>query len=765
MAGVSIVGRSLPRVDALDKVTGRAQYCADISMPGLLHGGLVRSPIRHGLLRTLDVAEALRVPGVRAVLTAQDIPGKRLYGAPYEDHPVFAYDRLRFIGDPIALVVADTPEALTTALGLVHLEYDELPTVLSSEEAMQPQATILHPGGNLVARHRLEHGDVSVGFHQAAHIVVGEYHTDWQDHAFIELPAVLAYPEGEGVVVVAPSQNPFSVRGVVAQTLALAPEQVRIVQPEIGGSFGGKNDFIYHLSAQVALAAWRLQCPVRVIIPREESMLAGNKRHPMTIWHRTGLTADGRICAAEVRIVADGGAYASISPFVLWRAVTHACGAYEVPHARVTGEVYYTNNVPASAMRGFGSTQAIFAAERHMDRIAVALGMDPVELRRRNLLRPGSTMITGEQVSASIGLEAALDRALELSGWSEQREAPGTGWRRKGLGLALSLHGVSLGADEGRDFAGAILILAPDGRIVCQTGMTDLGTGVRTALAQIIAESIGVAVEAVEVRRVDTSLSPNSNKTVASRSTFMGGMAAHRAARELRDRLEEVAARCLQAERSQISLVDGCFRHAQRPGEPGLTLADLATWACGEGLTLESRVHHELPLLTWDSTTGQGQAFYTYGYGAQVAEVTVDEATGKVDVERLTVVVDCGRAINPSALVGQICGGAAMGAGYALLEDLGLEGGHIASCNLDTYLLMTAADIGEIRADWVEAPDEQGPYGAKGIAELTAIGVAPSIVNAIHAATGQPIDDIPATLERVFLGCRLRKPKNPVHGG
>lgn len=761
---MSVVGQRLARVDACDKVTGRATYTADIRLPDQLHAGLVRSPVPHGGLLGVDPGEALQVPGVLAVFTAEDIPGKLDYGAPYEDHPILAYERVRFVGDPVAIVVAESREALARALPLVRVAYEEYPAVTTLAEAMAEEAPKVHAGGNRIERHQITRGDVEAGFREAATIVEGEYKTDWQEHAYLEPEAVIAYLDEEGkLTVLAPSQNPFSVRGVVAQTLGLGADKVRVVQPEIGGSFGGKNDFVYQLSAQAALATWHLRRPVRIALSRQESILAGNKRHPTVIRHRTGVTEDGRICAAEVCILADGGAYAATSPFVMWRAVTHACGPYAIPNVRAWAEAYYTNNVPAASMRGFGSTQAICAAERHMDRVARALGMDPVEFRRRNLLCAGSTTITGDELKSSVGLEKALDRALELSGIYERRRAasaslPTDPHRKKGFGVALSHYGVGLGAGEGRDYAGATLELADDGRIVCETGMTDLGTGVLTAYTQIISETLGVPPEGVVVHRLDTLLSPESNKTVASRSTFVGGMAVHKAALDLRQRLLDAAAKSMGIARHDVRLEEGQFRGRKGLVRNALGLAELAAWARGKGTVLRSAYHHELPPLEWNPVLGQGEAYHSYGFGAQVAEVTVDLGTGKVDVDRLTVVIDCGRAINPDAVLGQIYGGAVMGTGYALLEELGLEGGRISNLNFNEYLLLTAADVGEILADWVEAPANLGPYGAKGIAELTAIGIAPAILNAVRDAKGVDLDDLPANLERVFLGYALKKP-------
>jgi CO/xanthine dehydrogenase Mo-binding subunit len=731
-------------------------------MQGMLYCALIRSTIAHGTLLDIDPSGALAVPGVRAVITAKDIPGKLEYGAPYEDHPVLAYDRVRFIGDPIAIIVAETITALELGRQQVRVLYHELPAAFTLNQVMAEDAPRIHSGGNLLACHHLKRGNIEKGFQMAAAIIEDEYSTDWQDHAFLEPVAVIGFFDEEDMItVISPTQNPFSVRYVTAQMLGLELDDVRIQQAEIGGSFGGKNDFVYQASAQVALASWLLKCPVSLVMSREECMRAGNKRHPMVIRHRTGVTEEGLICAAEVTMRANGGAYASVSPFVMWRAVTHACGPYNIPNVRVEGEVYYSNNVPAASMRGFGSTQATFAVERHMDQIAKAIGMNPAELRRRNMLRVGDTTISGEKLGTSVGINLALDRALELIGYEDRRQCiiePGShNSHVKGLGIALSHHGVSLGADEGRDYAGAILELTENGRIVCETGITDMGTGARTVLAQIASQELEVPLDAITVNRVDTVMSPDSNKTVASRGTFVGGMAVYHAATDLKKQLLETAADYLGVEMGSVRLKNGRFQINGSGVQSDLDLTELATWASSKGIHLRSSYHHELPLLEWNAELGQGQAFYSYGYGAQVAEVTVNRETGQVDLDRLAVVVDCGRAINPDALRGQILGGAVMGIGYALFEELELNGGKVGNCNFDTYLIPTAVDMGEILVDWVEMADDQGPYGAKGVAELTTVGVAPAILNAISNATGVPINDLPANLERVFLGRSLGK--------
>ena len=760
---ISAIGESLPRVDAHDKATGKAKYTADIEIDGMLYAGLVRSPVRHAILHGVNIERALNQPGIVAVLTAEDIPGKLDHGAPYEDHPILAYDRLRFIGEPCAIVVVKNREELSKPIASVELDFEEILPVTSLEAAMEEGAVSVHEEGNLIERHIVEHGDIEDGFAQAVHIIEATYTTDWQEHAALELDAVIAFIDEEGrLSVIAPSQNPFSVRSVVAQTMSMEPEEIRVIQPDIGGSFGGKNDFIYQLGAHAALAAWNLEKPVQIVLSREESILTGNKRHPMALRHRVGVTADGRICAWEVYMAADGGAYAATSPFVIWRAVTHGCGPYQVPNARVVGEAYYTNSVPAASMRGFGAVQATYAAERHIDRIAASLKLDPVELRRLNMVRPGSVIITGDRLSESVGLEQALNRALELGEYlpmQDIQELPAhskTG-KVKGKGVALASYGVSLGAGEGRDYAGATVELSDDGIVVCNTGMTDLGTGVLTAFTQILSETLSVPVERICVRRVDTVVSPESNKTVASRSTFVGGMAVHKAASDLKKRVIDFAAGLVEGTDGELDLINGEIVDLQTSKKTGIGLDELAAQSQEKGITLHSDFHHELPPLEWNRSVGQGEAYYCYAYSAQVADVTVDLATGKVDVDRLSVVVDCGRAINPDAVLGQIYGGAVMGAGYALLEELGMDAGKVTNLNFDKYLLLTAVDIGEIRADIVEAPDPTGPFGAKGIAELVTVGVAPAIVNAICNAIGEQRDEIPVNLERTFLGYSLRK--------
>jgi len=757
------VGKSVPRIDAFDKVTGHVKYTADMEFEGMLYAGLVRSPVRHALLHDIDSEIALSQPGIVAVITAKDIPGKLEYGAPYEDHPILAYDRLRFIGEPCAIVIAETRGQLLRAIPMVSLEYEELPIVDSLHEAMQDNSCLVHESGNLIERHIVEHGDINTGFEEADHIVTGTYTVDWQEHAALEPDVVIAYVDDQGLLtVIAPSQNPFSVRSVVAQTINLAPETVRIIQPEIGGSFGGKNDFIYQLSAQAALATWILHRPIELLLSREESILTGNKRHAMELHHRTGVASDGRICAWEMQMLADGGAYAATSPFVIWRGVAHGCGPYEVPNAKVIGEVYYTNSVPAASMRGFGAVQAIFAAERQMDKIAKVIEIDPVELRRKNMLRSGSTVITGDTLKQSVGLEQTFDRVLELSeysSWKDKSNPPRSAYSKlvRGRGIALAYCGVSLGAGEGRDYADAKISLCDEGIITCDTGLTDMGTGVLTAYTQIISDALSVPTDKIHVRRVDTVLSPESNKTVASRSTYVGGMAVYLAAQELKKNIINLVKGFSDLSGSKIDLVDGCIIEEDKPQVKLFELEKIASKSRELGEELSSHVHYELPPLEWNSELGQGEAYYSYGYSAQVAEVTVDMATGKVNLDRLSVVVDCGKAINPDAVLGQIYGGAAMGVGYALLEEVGMENGRLSNLNFDRYLLPTAADIGELRADIVEALEPSGPFGAKGIAELVTVGVAPAVVNAVCNAIGEERDDIPLNLERTLLGHSLKK--------
>jgi len=779
---LGVIGTAPRRVDALGKVTGRARFAADLSAPGMLWAEALVAGRPHARILALDTSRARALPGVHAVLTTADIPGEHTFGVVIRNQPVLAEDRVRCWGDGVALVVADSPEVAARALAAITVEYEDLPAVFDPEEALQPGAPEVHPPAaeaaprtsqpaaaadtgappppNLCTHHRIRKGDVGAGF-AAAHLVLERtYRTQHVDHAYLEPETVLAEPAGDGGVRVTGSiQNIFSTRRSLAAVLKLDLALVTVVQATLGGSFGGKDEVMTQMACRAALAALATGRPVKMVNTRERSLAESYKRHPYVLHYQAGVDAAGRLSAIEARIVADAGAYASMSPFVTWRSAVQCTGPYACPN--VAADVYaaYTNNVYTGAMRGFGAPQVNFAIESLMDEIAEQLGLDPLELRRRNVFQQDDETATGQRLAGHVvSIREVLDRAAAAARWDEARaeierdRAAGT--RRRGIGLACSYRGVSLGA-EGVDSTGAIVSVQSDGSVLVSLGLVDMGQGLASAMAMIAASVLGIDTTRVKVFNVHTGRVPDSGPTVASRSTVMGGQAVRKAAEAVREVLVGVAAEELGAPRATLSVRDG--RIADAAGH-GLTFTAAATAAHARGRPLLGFGWHRAPATDWDPERGVGQAYFTFVYSANIAEVEVDPETGHVQVLCVTAAHDVGRAIHPAMVRNQICGGVAMGLGYALLENYALAAGVPTTENFDTYLIPTALDAPEVRAVIVENPDPAGPFGAKSIGEPATEITAPAILNAVAHATGRRIAELPGDLEMVLLGRHLQAP-------
>ncbi len=759
-----LLGRPEPRVDGLGKVTGEARFADDLDEVGQVWGVVLRAAHPHARIVSLDVEAARVAPGVVAVLTARDIPGNPLVGGVIQDQPVLASDRVRMLGDGVALVAAETEEEARDALALIRVAYEPLPVVTDPREALRPDSPLVHDRGNLVVHHVVRHGDPAVGFECAHRVYERSYATPRIEHAYLEPECVLARPtEGGGVEVVGSIQNLFSTRRAVASVLGVPLNRVRIRHAVLGGSFGGKDDVMTVMACRAALLARATGRPVKMVNTREESMLESYKRHPYFLDYRVGVDRDGNLCAMRIEIVADAGAYASMSPFVTYRSVVQAAGPYRCPHVWTDVRAAYTNNPYTGAMRGFGSPQVNFAIECLMDEIAEDQGLDPLTYRRRVVFRDGDITPTGQRLTGHrVSLDEVLARIGAASGFVDRwwryraaREAPGQ--VRRGIGLACSYRGVSLGA-EGVDAAATFVQVQPDGSVIVSSGVTDMGQGAQTAVAQCAAEVLGVPLDRVVFLNTDTSRIPDSGPTVASRGTIMGGSAAAEAAAQVRARMLEVAADLLREPAKNLTIRDGVVCRAPSENVPSrLTFADLAAECFRRGVALAALGWFQSPRTSWHEETGQGIAYFTYVYGANVAEVEVDCGTGRVRVVEFWSVHDCGRVVNRQGATGQVHGGVAMGLGYGLLEEFEVERGVPKALNFDEYLIPTAMDMPRMHVEFVESPDPAGRLGQKSLGEPTNEIAAPAIVNAIANATGRRIRQIPATLEQVLIGRRLTR--------
>jgi CO/xanthine dehydrogenase Mo-binding subunit len=754
-------------VDGRDKVTGAAVYGADLSFDGMLHAVVVRARYPHAVVNAIHTEQARRAPGVVAVLTAADIPGRNAFGVVIQHQPFLASERVRYLGDGLALVAAETRDQAERAAGLVRVDYTELPAVFSPEEAQAPAAPVIHEEypGNVVVHHPVRKGDVERGFAESDVILEREYRTALIEHAYIEPEAVVAMPGPGGSVTVWGSiQNPFSARRAVAGALALPLARVRIIQTNMGGSFGGKDEVMSAMAGRAALLARATGRPVKMVNTREESLIESYKRHPYVMSYKVGAKRDGKIMAMQVRMVADAGAYASMSPFVTWRSTVQATGPYEIPNVRTDVIAVFTNNTYTGAMRGFGSPQAIFGNESLMDELADELGMDPLALRMKNGFRAGSVTATGQILdNHTVSLVEVMEKAATEAGYAEKRRnlpqlSAGNPVKR-GIGLAASFRGCSLGA-EGVDATGAIVSVQTDGSVLVFSGLAENGQGLKTIFSQIAATELGVSLGRIVFMDTDTSTVPDGGPTVASRSTVMGGNAVRIAAAKARQALFEAAAQALSCSPSELAAErDRIFVRAQP--ERGMEFDEAVGLAWNEGKLMAEFGWYGAPKVDWDEATGQGRAYFTYVYGCQVAEVAVDTETGQVVVERITAAHDVGRAINPQMVQGQVFGGVAMGLGYALLEEVELDAGRTKTQNFDEYLIATASDVPEVVPLIIENPDSHGPYGAKTVGEPTCELAAAAIANAIAHACGRRVRDLPIDMEKVLLGRSLR----PMRGG
>ena len=758
MAG-GIIGKGERRVDAFGKVTGRAKFAADYNVGHQLIGKVLRSRYPHARIVRIDTTKAAQLAGVEAVLTAKDIPGEKAFGVVTKNQAILASDKVRYMGDGVALVAAATGELAEHAISLIDVEYAVLPVVSSPEDAMRQDSPKIHGDDNTFVHHKVRKGDVDRGFADAEIIINRRFTTPSIEHSALEPEAVLAeVGEQGGVRVTGSVQNLFSTRRSVAAALNLDLNKVQIIQATLGGSFGGKDEVMTALCCRAALLALKTGKPVKMVSSREESMLESYKRHPYVLTYKWGAKKDGSITAMEIRCIADGGAYASMSPFVTWRSVVQATGPYYCENVKTDIYAVYTNNNYTGAMRGFGSPQVNFAIESMMDELSDAVGKDPLEIRLQNGFETGAVTATGQVLSHRVSLKEVLSEATAAAGfrqkWKEYRSAPSSP-RKRGIGLACSYRGVSLGA-EGTDAVGTIVSVQTDGSVIVSSGITDMGQGAQTQMAQIAAEVLGITMDRIQFLNTNTSRVPDSGPTVASRGTIMGGTAAKNAAETVRATLLAVGSELTGCDVRDLDLTAN-YLVDRKKNRRLASFNELAGECFRLGRPMYALGWYKGPQTSWDEEHGRGEAYFTFVYGANVAEVEVDTETGKVDVLHIVSAHDVGKAINRSTVLGQFYGGVAMGLGYGLLEEFDFEKGIPKQVNFDEYLIPTSMDVPPITPIIIEHEDAAGPFGAKSVGEPTNELAAPAIINAIFNATQKRITDLPALAERVLLGHKLSR--------
>jgi CO/xanthine dehydrogenase Mo-binding subunit len=756
---------AIRRVDALDKVTGEAMYVGDMKVPGMLYARVLRSPLPHARIAALDVEPALAVDGVRAAITGEDFVDHGNFGFPVKDAYVLAHRKVRFAGDPIAAVAAETDAAARQGVEAIALELAPLTPVVDRAAALAPDAPLvplspatLTAGGtaesNLCDRHIVRNGDPDPLLDACAYLVDGVYRFPWQEHAYLETEGVLAIPEDDGgVTIYANNQSPFVNRDIAAAVLGLAPRLVRVVQPPVGGAFGGKDDLIYQSSAQAARLALMTGRPVRLTLSRSESMTASYKRPASTIRLRIGAGEDGQLRAARAEILTDSGGYASMTPMSSWRATMHAAGAYRYRAVAVDTTVVYTNNGYAGAFRGFGNVQAAAAIEMAIDEMAHAMGRDPIDVRLQNCLRRGDRTMTGARVEHDVGLAACLTWVRDRAAWDRKRAAyadQGDATTRRGIGVAAYFHGSGLGG-EGEDFAVSTLKVARDHTITLTSGLTDYGQGSRTVFTLLAAEVLGVEMWRIQMDRPDTHTAVDSGPTVASRASIVGGNAVRVAAGKVRRVLDLAAADLLRCQPDQLTRAGEAY---VGPDEEPVAWGRVVDHARRMGLQLSTEGRWEMPLVEWDFAAGTGEPYVCYVFGAQIAEVEVNVRTGRTRVVGLWAAHDAGTILYPQGALGQMYGGLTQGVGYALMEDFEYREALPQRLSLARYRIPRATDVPEIEATFIQTHLREGPFGAKNLAEPVMVGAAPAIANAVFHATGSRIRELPLTPQRIKDACR-----------
>lgn len=727
------VGTSHTRVDIHTKVLGTRKYPQDFNMEGQLWAAVVWSAHPHAVVRKIDTSEAEAHPGVVRVITYKDVPVNN-YGINIPDQPVLVAEggKVRWVGDRIAIVVAEDLLTAKTACSLVRVDYESLPVVADPRDAMQEGAPLVHEdkSSNILHHVPIRRGDVQQGFDEASVVVEGKITTPTVEHIYMQPEAGIGYIDDKGrVTVIAAAQWPHDDLHQIAHFLNLPENQIREIVPAVGGAFGGREDmFVQHL---LALCAYVVRRPVKMVWDREESIERSGKRHPFYFRYKVGATEEGLLTAVALEVISDAGAYASTSIPVISNAASFAAGPYKVPNARIDAYTVYTNNAVGMAMRGFGATQPPVMYETYMDRLAEALGMDPVEIRMKNLLADGDIAVTGNAMWGGVGIKQTLREAALAAGWREEGGRwlkpdlgqPSAPHKKRGIGVACAYKnvGYSLGFDD-KSGAEVVLALKPDGsisRALVKCAAVEVGQGVTTALAQIAADTLGIPETSVRVALVDTGSVPDAGSSSASRHTYMSGNAVHFACKEALAKREAV----LRAE-------------------------------TGESQVSASYVYHgrsRRPTTAYDPETGQCEPHIAYSYGTEIALVEVDMETGETEILHMWAAHDAGTVVNPAMYFGQVAGGIHMGVGYGLMEEYIQQGGVPRTRRLSQYFIPSVLDMPrELTSLAVEVQDPTGPFGAKGLGETPTLPTAPAITNAIHDAAGVWLSGIPATSECVW---------------
>ena len=727
-----VIGKSVPRKEGREKVTGRAKYVDDLKFAGMLYGTTVRSPVARGKILVIHFA-----PGIPwdefTIVTAKDIPAKNCITLLIDDQPCLADGFVNHPEEPVVLLAHPDKYLLEEARRAVRIEIEQLPAVFTIDDSLA-RKQIIWGADNIFKSFQVEKGDVDSAWSSADRIIEGEYGTGAQEQLYIEPQGMIAWANAdEGVTVWGSLQCPYYVHKALTPLFGLPKDRIRVIQAETGGGFGGKEEYPSMIAAHAALLAWKSGKYVKIIYDRAEDMVATTKRHPSRTKHRTAVTREGKLLAMDIDFTIDGGAYETLSPVVLSRGTIHAAGPYTCPNVRIRSRAVATNAPPHGAFRGFGAPQSVFALERHLDRVAEAVGLAPDELRRRNFIHQGETIAVGQVMHEKIDMDGLMNRAFELSGYYEKRRrfaAENSGRMiRKGIGFASFFHGAGFTGSGEEYLASEVAAEATrEGRVRVMAASTEMGQGTNTIFSQIVGDALGIDQEQIEIVQPDTANVPNSGPTVASRTSMIVGKLVESAALEIKQKL-----------------LDGGFL---RRGYDAREFAAACKQYVEKGGPLKSFAKYEHPRdLHWDDVRYQGDAYGAYAWAVYVAEVSVDMRTAEARVVDFVAVQEVGKVINPRLAAGQIEGGVAQGIGMALYENVVWQEGRMVNGQMTNYIMPTSVDVPPIRVYFEEIPYERGPAGAKGIGELPLDGTAPAIANAIAHATGANVTRVPLTPE------------------
>ncbi len=744
----TIIGKSLKRVDARGKTTGDTLFLTDLKVENMLHAAPVYSATPYGELLNIDTSRVESDPDFIAFFSANDIPGENQVGVIIEDQPLMADKVVRYIGDSVGILVAATNASAQRLSKLVDVQVQPFQPILSINDSRDAIQNFLHES-NLACQHQVKRGDIEAAFESADHVIEAHFETPFQEHYYLEPQGCIAQLTAEGgIYIIGSIQCPFYVQKAVAKALDLPFSKIKVEQAPTGGAFGGKEDVPSEVCTRAALAALLLKQPVKMVYSRRDDVQLTSKRHPFQMHYKVGVSKEGKLLAAEIKLEENAGAYATLSSVVSYRSAMQAMGPYVIENISVESKSYYTNLPPTGAFRGFGSPQAAFGHERMMDIIATELGMDPTALRLQNILKVDSHTLTGQHLTSSVGAEETLRTAMEAAQWNDQDISEDSRWKT-GYGVSLIHYGNCLGAAGWfMDGSGVKIKVHRDGSISVAFGLIEMGQGALTVVNQMAAEALGVESSRITILPTDTEQVPDSGPSVASRNVVMTGNAIRNAANKLSPILKEAAAELMQVDLREVNIENGLVSNIRNDEQMSFT--ELANYLYLSNRPMDVMGWWHVPELEYDAVNGIGEAYFTYSYATHIAKVKVDTLTGLVNVEKIWASHDVGRAINPSGLEAQIEGGTAQGIGWALTENFKMNLGEVLTDNLTTYLLPTAMDVGEIESIIVEDPEPEGPWGAKGIGEPAIIPTAAAIANAVSQALGKPMDQIPISPETVL---------------